>query len=428
MSSRARLEPGVFGILKPVLLLPEGIVDHLRPTQFQAILAHEYCHVKRRDNLAAAIHMAVEALFWFHPLVWWIEARLMEERERACDEEVLRITGDPQEYAEGILSVCKFYLSSPLFCAAGVTGSNLKRRVEAIMLNRGTCELNPGRKLLLAIAGMLAVAGPMAVGVLNAPPLHAQTSAAASSAEFEVASVKQMDRYIAPGTPDTSFVGTSGKPIRITGNRITMRGTLRGLIAAAYQVKDYQIAGAPAWAGSLVYDVLAKTPGDAVPTQEQVRPMFQALLTDRFQLKLHPESREFQVYYLMPAKKNIGLKPAGPDEKFGWNVTQDAKTGMMRSKATRESIEDFVQLVGVSSDRPVLNRTGMTGAIDYEILIAQPGGPPAEGGREGAVRNWDDMNRAILDAVKDQLGLKLEPGRDRIDTLVIDRVQKLSEN
>jgi len=68
MSSPAPIEPGVFGICKPVVVVPEGIVSRLTPTQLQAILVHEFCHVRRRDNLAAAIHMLVEALFWFHPL------------------------------------------------------------------------------------------------------------------------------------------------------------------------------------------------------------------------------------------------------------------------------------------------------------------------------------------------------------------------
>jgi len=56
--------------------------------------------VRRRDNLATVIHMAVEVVFWFHPLVWWLGARLIEERERACDEEVPRNGGEPRAYAE----------------------------------------------------------------------------------------------------------------------------------------------------------------------------------------------------------------------------------------------------------------------------------------------------------------------------------------
>ena len=123
--SRSRFEPGVFGILRPVLLLPEGLEDRVSPAQFQAIMAHELCHVERRDNLTAALHMLVQAIFWFHPLVWWIRTRLVEERERACDDDVLTVVSDARVYAEGILNVCKFYLESPLVCVSGVTGSGL---------------------------------------------------------------------------------------------------------------------------------------------------------------------------------------------------------------------------------------------------------------------------------------------------------------
>ena len=119
------LEPGVVGLLRPVLLLPAGITERLTKPQLEAVLTHEQCHIQRRDNVTAAIHMIVEALFWFHPLVWWIGARLVEERERACDEDVLRLGSEPQVYAEGILKVCKFYVESPLTCVAGVTGNHL---------------------------------------------------------------------------------------------------------------------------------------------------------------------------------------------------------------------------------------------------------------------------------------------------------------
>jgi hypothetical protein len=77
--------------------------------------------------------MVVEALFWFHPLVWWIGSRLVEERERACDQAVVQAGSEAQVYAEGILNVCKFYVESPLACASGVTGSELKQRIVWIM-------------------------------------------------------------------------------------------------------------------------------------------------------------------------------------------------------------------------------------------------------------------------------------------------------
>jgi uncharacterized protein (TIGR03435 family) len=250
------------------------------------------------------------------------------------------------------------------------------------------------------------------IGLALGAPGWAQLAAS----EFDVASVKQLDQSIEPGRPDLSFVGTSGKLAKIEGNRVTLKGTLHALIAAAYGVKDYQISTAPPWADVLIYAIDAKTPGDAVPTQEQVRPMLQSLLADRFQLKLHREIKELPVYHLTQGKKNIGLKPAGPNETFGWDVTP-GPGGTVRSKATRESIGDFVQLVGVSTDRPVIDKTGVTGYIDYKILVSQQD-----------ARTIDDVNRAIVDAVKEQLGLKLEPAKDPIEMLVVERVQKPSEN
>ncbi|MGH9393010.1 MAG: M56 family metallopeptidase, partial [Terriglobales bacterium] len=64
------IEPGVFGIFRPLLLLPQGLIERLSPAQLEAVLAHERCHLRRRDNLWAALQCGVETLFWFHPMVW----------------------------------------------------------------------------------------------------------------------------------------------------------------------------------------------------------------------------------------------------------------------------------------------------------------------------------------------------------------------
>jgi bla regulator protein blaR1 len=179
-TSPAFVEPGVFGIFRPVLLLPAGITNCLTPPQLEAILAHELCHVRRRDNPTTAIHMTVEAVFWFHPLVWWLRARLMEERERACDEEVLMLGSEPEVYAEGILKICELYLESPLACVAGVTGANLKRRIEEIMSNRVALRLSFAKRLALVTAGVVALAATVMVGILNAPATLAQSPQAAA--------------------------------------------------------------------------------------------------------------------------------------------------------------------------------------------------------------------------------------------------------
>jgi bla regulator protein BlaR1 len=146
--------------------------------------------LRRQDNLTTAIHMLVETIFWFHPLVWWIRTQMIAERERACDEEVVRNGNDPQVYAEGILNVCKFYLSSPARCTSGVTGADLKKRIESILTNRSALNLSFGTRFLLFSAGYLAVAGPITVGVLGAPPNRGRSQDQTAPAAFAVASVK----------------------------------------------------------------------------------------------------------------------------------------------------------------------------------------------------------------------------------------------
>ena len=84
-SSPAIPEPSVVGVFRPVILLPQGIDVQLTPVQLESVLLHEMAHVHRHDNLTGLIHRAVEVLFWFHPLIWWMGARLSDERERACD-------------------------------------------------------------------------------------------------------------------------------------------------------------------------------------------------------------------------------------------------------------------------------------------------------------------------------------------------------
>jgi len=161
------LEPGLVGVLRPVILVPESLSDRLSLAEIDAILAHELTHLRRQDNLLAMIHMLVEAVFWFHPLVWLIGARLCEERERACDEAVLDAGKKPLDYAQTILKVCRFYFRSPLACASGVSGSDLDRRIIAIMVKRDIDAVDPNKILLLAGLGFLVILTPLVTGGLK---------------------------------------------------------------------------------------------------------------------------------------------------------------------------------------------------------------------------------------------------------------------
>ena len=260
VSSASSIEPGVFGMRKPVLLWPRRISEHLTDRQVKAILAHELAHVRRRDNLAAALHMAVQATFWFHPLVWWIGSRLVDERERACDEEVVRLGGEPQTYAEGILKTCQFYVESPLVCVSRVTGSDLKKRIEHIMTNEARTTLNAWKKWLLATTAAAAIVGPVAVGVLNAPPLRAQSAAAGDATlterlrEAHAALLRAQSAAGAAAKPPAFDVASvkpnksGGVPTMMTlpGGRVTVTNMpLWQMIRSAYRLQDVQIESKP---------------------------------------------------------------------------------------------------------------------------------------------------------------------------------------
>jgi hypothetical protein len=210
MTSSTLHEPGIVGVFRPVLLLPDGIADRLTSPQLQTILDHEMCHARRRDNLTAAAHMLVEALFWFHPLVWWIGARLVEERERACDEAVLRAGNEPRIYAEGILRVCQFYLASKLACIPGVSGAQLKMRLEVIMKNRIVNEVSRAKTILLAAVAAAVVGVPLVVGA----------TASAEAANASAAPIGKIELI-------------EGKRVRLNYQNVEVRGLIKALAEAA---------------------------------------------------------------------------------------------------------------------------------------------------------------------------------------------------
>jgi beta-lactamase regulating signal transducer with metallopeptidase domain/ankyrin repeat protein len=235
------IEPGIVGILRPVLLLPAGIEAHLTPAQLRAVLAHELCHLRRRDNLTATLHMLVETLFWFHPLVWWLGARLIDERERACDEQVVREGHAPQSYAEAILRVCEHYLTSRLPCVPGVSGSDLRRRVQGIVANPFIAAIGRPKKLLLAMIASMAVVAPIAAGVVSWRSIEGRTSYRSAAAQYwlVLGAANDMDPALCTG-PGTAL------PLRQARLAATVAGISPG---------DGEKA--------LLFAVLANSPADA---------------------------------------------------------------------------------------------------------------------------------------------------------------------
>jgi bla regulator protein blaR1 len=441
VASNARFEPGVFGILRPILLWPAGISERLADGQIEAILAHEVSHVRRRDNLAAALHMLVEAVFWFHPLVWWIGARLVAERETACDQDVLRLEREPEVYAQGILKVCEYCLEAPLLCVSGVSGSDLKKRIQGIMAHTMARDLGWPRKLLLAVAGVAAIAAPIGIGLMNAPASQAQSQAAnAPLPQFEVASIK-------PAAPDQRGMFINTAP----GGRLNITNMpLKEIMVLAWRIQPYQISGAPAWIGSTRYDISAKP--DHAPKQDEVPLMLQALLADRFQLKTHHETKELSIYALVLANKDGKLGPQLTPTKEGGCAQFDPSKpppppepgkppalgcgGMWispdRVNAVGVPISQLPPVFSRILGRTVIDKTGLTGKFDIQAqwtpdqnqLQALAGGAQPD----AQVPQFDPNGPSIFTALEEQLGLKLESQKGPVDILVIDHVEKPSEN
>jgi bla regulator protein blaR1 len=390
--SRSSLEPGIFGIAHPVLVWPEGISDRLEDAHIEAIMAHEIWHVRRRDNLAAAFHMLVEAIFWFHPLVWWLGARLVEERERACDEEVLQLGNPPQIYAESILKICEFCVGSPLACVSGVTGADLKKRIVYIMNERFTRKLDLTRKLLLTTAGIMAITVPVIFGLLRPAQSRAQAPAqpgVAASPGFESVSIKL--NKTGEAMPPFKIVSNppgKGMGVMFNGNEFkATNATLRFLVKWAYNVEDFQISGNSEALDSDRYDVIATFSGPrsqevSESMKDQRRQLLQALLADNFKLVLHRETRDVPAYVMSVGKNGPKFDEAKPGNQYldGLKASDGSPAGPHRMTIRKIAgyrelevqalpVENLARLFSDYLDRSVVDRTGLTGEYDLKLVL-----------------------------------------------------------
>ena len=411
LRSRSALEPGVFGIFRPVLMLPAGIADRLSDRQLEAIFAHEVEHIRRRDNLAAAAHMIVEAVFWFHPLVWWLGERLVEERERACDEAVLRRGVAREAYAQAILKVCEFCLESPLACAAGVTGADLNRRIRNIVQASPGTPLTRAGRLALSAAGAAALALPIAIGTLAIRPALGQSKPGAKGGpSFEAASIK-------PSKP----TGGGRSVLTGPGGRLTAEdATLRMLAAYAFQVREFQITGGPRWMDTDRFDIVAKPQTAARP--EEARAMLQTLLADRFRFRFHRESREMPVLALVVGKNGPRLKEAKGDSGA---ATRGLQGGRGQLTGLGADMGMLAGRLAAALKQPVVDRTGLGGRYDFKLQWT-PDPPPARVPEEFA--SAPPPGPSLFASLEQQLGLRLERQKGAVEFLVIDGAERPGEN
>jgi beta-lactamase regulating signal transducer with metallopeptidase domain len=247
--TEADIEPAVARVIRPVVLLPAALLTRLEQSQLDAVIAHERAHIARRDNLFSHAQRLVETLFWFHPLVWWIGRRLVDERERACDERVLDQGHDEAAYAEGILAVCRHSFSAAHSTAtASALSGDLSLRIRHILLNARPHALGALKAAALSFATIAVAAGPLAAGAID--------DAARRHAAF-VTNTRLLDDatiYVRPAAgPGSLDFGADTHEVHVRNS------TLRELVAVAYDVKPYNVSGGGDWLDSTRYEIRAES-------------------------------------------------------------------------------------------------------------------------------------------------------------------------
>ena len=173
---------GVVGLFRSRVVVPEGLFSALDGREVDSMLLHELMHVKRHDNLLRFFQTGVVAIFWFHPLVWWLDRRLRWESERACDEGVLRLTGANRVYANGLFKAMRFALGLNLPGVSGMSRLRLQSRIQAV-LNHQNRKESPV-KLTLTVSTLvgffglatLAASTPTASGGTDTPAAKNQAA------------------------------------------------------------------------------------------------------------------------------------------------------------------------------------------------------------------------------------------------------------
>lgn len=239
----------------------------------------------------------------------------------------------------------------------------------------------------------------------------------AARPEFEVASIKRQQS-----------TGQGRFGVFVRGNTLNAEHvSLYDLVIFAYNLREVQLSGGPSWARSGVlayselYQVIAKASGDPPPAMDLIRQMLQTLLADRFRLQVHHLRKQLPTYNLVLNKGGPKLKESPANAKFNFATSSIGRLGV-RIVATHMTMQELIDhQLGAYTDRPVFDKTGLAAPYDFTLEFAVENPPP---GQEAGFNDGP----ALVTAVQDQLGLKLEPGTAPFDTVVIDHAERPSED
>lgn len=232
---------------------------------------------------------------------------------------------------------------------------------------------------------------------------------------FEVATIK-------PSPPDEQ------RSVMVVGTRLATRATsFVDLMMFAYGVHPLQIVDGPEWLKAEKFDVVVQPSLPGRPSSAQMRSIVQKLLADRFELAFHHGQRELPVYRLIMAKGGPKLTPTTKEEELATNT---AAVGIAPGAMTvrNATLGEFASLMQryVRLDRPIVDCTGIAGKYDFKLNWT-PDFSQFDGNLPGPARN-DENAPGLYTAIQEQLGLKLEAAKEPTDVLVIDHVERPSEN
>ncbi len=312
----------------------------------------------------------------------------------------------------------------------------------------------PFKMRLLSALGLVTIAASIAFGLIRATPCSAQSQTQDQSEqrpalEYEVASIKLF--VIERGANPSGRIGYSETPDGL----VAERATVRQLIQRAYGVEDYQISGAADWVNSEHYDVEARLGSPAVDELQKLSPndriqarqhMLQTLLADRFNLTIHRENKEVQVYMLIVAKNGPKLQQAKPvvaesdkpkNSAAAGNgyMTVGGDGGVMSGQGVL--LATLARMLTAYLHRPVLDKTGLIDKYDFTLRWTpdqiQPQRSSGSQGPPGDSSNTlpaTDPNGgpSLFTAIQEQLGLKLESAKGPVEFIAIDRIERPSGN
>ena len=300
--------------------------------------------------------------------------------------------------------------------------------------------LRATRLATLAISILAAIIGTATTRAKSQPQ---NISADKPALEYDVASIKPVNFPV--GTNVSGRIGISHTPDGFVAKGVTVKT----LILRAYAVDTYQLSGATDWVSKERYDIDAKLESTTADELKKLnsdgrilarQQMLQKLLAERFNLTIHREDKEVQVYYLIAAKNGPKLQETKPDEagsdKFKGNTPSRVSTmvvGLINAQGV--PIATLTAMLTRSLHRPVLDKTGLTGEYDF-TLHWTPDESPAQlstGGSPNGLPLTDpnpnpNAGPSLFTALQEQLGLKLESSKGPVEFIVIDRVERPSGN